>query len=287
MDWLTDGDKNADWHRERLSHIGASEIAAVLGESDFKTAHELFLEKTSQREVFKGNFATEQGQEAEPIIRQIYSEMIGEEISVPPSAGFKEWNVLTASPDGLVGGIPIEIKYLSAKKYEEIKKTGKVPKTYYAQVQQQMLVFGAETAIFIAVSQSIPIENIAADSICVLKVPRDEDFLHALATAAREFWKKVEAKKWIDEEVDHATLCGWLEQIEILKIQTDEIDRRIEVLRDKIKAQVPDKLEVNGWSVKWIDRKGNIDYTKIEALKTMDLELYRKAGTRVLDIRRK
>jgi putative phage-type endonuclease len=284
-DWLDT--TNEKWHEYRLQHIGASEISAILGESDYRSAHDLFLEKTGQKERFKGNFVTEKGQEAEPVIRALYGELIGEEVETPPSAEYKEWTMLTATPDGWFSGAPVEIKYLSGKKYEEVKRTGQVPKTYQAQVQQQMLVFGATEAVFVCVSQSVPVTDIASHDLVVLRVQRDEAYIEKIIREAKAFWNKVQAKKWIDDEVDHATLCSWLEQIETHKIAIEALDKQIEMLRDKVKAQVSDRIELDGWTVRWTERKGNVSYADIPELKSVDLDKYRKAPIRILDIRRK
>lgn len=55
-----------EWHQWRAQGLGASEIAALYGKHPYLTEYQLWLQKTGQAEVFKGNVATEHGQREEP-----------------------------------------------------------------------------------------------------------------------------------------------------------------------------------------------------------------------------
>lgn len=61
----------------RRTGLGGSDIASVLGLSPFRTAFEVWLEKTGQLEPFSGNAATELGSLAESIVADKFAERHG------------------------------------------------------------------------------------------------------------------------------------------------------------------------------------------------------------------
>jgi hypothetical protein len=69
-------------------------------------------------------------------------------------------------------------------------------------------------------------------------------------------------------------------ELESLKATELEIKTRKSVVEGEIKSLAGDKdAIVSGWKVSWVERKGLVDYAKIEALKGVNLESYRKVGS--------
>jgi hypothetical protein len=70
-------------------------------------------------------------------------------------------------------------------------------------------------------------------------------------------------------------------ELESLKATELEIKTRKSVVEGEIKSLAGDKdAIVSGWKVSWVERKGLVDYAKIEALKGINLESYRKVGSK-------
>lgn len=95
---------------DRIGRITGSRIAAVLGESPYKTRDEVMREMVRQHfgaaEEFTGNAATDYGTLMEPVALAMYEEMEcimthgGQDFIVHPFHDF-----LGVSPDGLVGDV--------------------------------------------------------------------------------------------------------------------------------------------------------------------------------------
>jgi len=69
-------------------------------------------------------------------------------------------------------------------------------------------------------------------------------------------------------------------ELAALKATELEIKTRKSVVEDEIKALAGDRdALISGYKVSWVLRKGVVDYAKIEALKGVNLESYRKVGS--------
>lgn len=92
-------------HEKRKKTIGASEIAAVLGLSEYKTPLQVWLEKTGQEAPFSGNEHTRRGQRQESQILDWLEDQLEDEGVVivrdlPPIQ--LEGTIASATPDGVI-----------------------------------------------------------------------------------------------------------------------------------------------------------------------------------------
>lgn len=86
-----------------IGGIGASQGAAAIGVSEYRTPVDEWLVCTGRAEPFKGNEKTEWGHTLEPVIRAKYVERNGVAVYVPPESMWHPdipW--LKATPDGIV-----------------------------------------------------------------------------------------------------------------------------------------------------------------------------------------
>lgn len=141
-----------EWHAYRAEKFNASDAPAMLGLSKYKTRTELLNERktgltpdidSATQKLF------DNGHKFEALARPIAEQIIGEELS--PVTG-SEGN-LSASFDGLtfMGDIVFEHKTLN----DEIRACndiGDLPMMYKVQMQQQLMVSGAEKCLFLATS---------------------------------------------------------------------------------------------------------------------------------------
>ena len=160
-----------EWHAYRRSHFNASDAAAMLGISPYKTRDELLAEYATgiEPEYDEATLARfEEGHRLEEKARAKAEELIGEDLF----AVVGEWDdaekeslPLSASFDGItLDGCAIwEHKTLN----NDLRETKVVPDHYQAQIQQQLLISGAPVAHFHATDgdgneQHIPIAPDAA-----------------------------------------------------------------------------------------------------------------------------
>jgi len=151
---LTQG--SDDWLQFRAQHFPASEAAAMLGISPYKTRDELLREKATGL-VPEVDEATQrrfdEGHRFEALARPIAEEHIGDELY--PCVGVLEGTRLSASFDGLTmdGSIVWEHKTLN-ETLRQLMQPGApqchIPPHYRAQLEQQLLVSDAEKALFMA-----------------------------------------------------------------------------------------------------------------------------------------
>lgn len=143
-----------EWHKHRARHYNASEAAAMLGLSKYQSRADLIREKATglTPDVDAGTQKRfDDGHKFEAQAREWAEEIIGEELY--PVTVAEEINTLplSASLDGLTmaGGIAWEHKTLNAE-LEAALKAGEIPPEYHPQMEQQMLLTGAEKCLFMA-----------------------------------------------------------------------------------------------------------------------------------------
>ena len=149
-----------EWHAYRQSHFNASEAAAMLGMSSYQTRSDLLKVKATglTPEV---NAQTQKrfdaGHEAEASAR-FYAEEIIEQDLYPITASRhvlmgSTLLPLSASYDGATMGEDVvwEHKWLSQYLADNLADgEGAIPPEYHPQLEQQLLVIGAEKALFMA-----------------------------------------------------------------------------------------------------------------------------------------
>ncbi|WP_130931630.1 YqaJ viral recombinase family protein [Pseudomonas sp. Sample_24] len=140
---------SAEWHALRSQHFTASEAPAMMGASKYQTRTDLLtLKKTglapevtpSQQHIFDKGHATE------ALARPLVEAMIGEELY--PVVG-TSGNML-ASMDGatMLGETLFEHKLWNESLVAQVRAEDLSPH-YYWQLEQQLLVSGAERVIFV------------------------------------------------------------------------------------------------------------------------------------------
>lgn len=146
----------AEWHAHRAKHFNASEASAMLGLSPYQSRSDLLKAKatgiTPEVDGAKQRLF-DAGHAAEAAARPIAQEVIGQELF--PITATREVNglPLSASYDGATMGDDIvwEHKLMNATLASSLSR-GVIPEQYHPQLEQQLLVIGAEKALFMATS---------------------------------------------------------------------------------------------------------------------------------------
>lgn len=140
---------SAEWHALRAQHFTASEAPAMMGASKYQTRTDLLtMKKTGiAPEVTQAQqYIFDKGHATEAMARPLVEVMIGEELY--PVVG-TEGNLL-ASMDGatMLGETLFEHKLWNESLVTQVK-AGELDPHYYWQLEQQLLVSGAERVIFV------------------------------------------------------------------------------------------------------------------------------------------
>lgn len=140
---------SAEWHALRAQHFTASEAPAMMGASKYQTRTDLLtMKKTGiAPEVTQAQqYIFDKGHATEAMARPLVEVMIGEELY--PVVG-TEGNLL-ASMDGatMLGETLFEHKLWNESLVTQVKAEDLAPH-YYWQLEQQLLVSGAERVIFV------------------------------------------------------------------------------------------------------------------------------------------
>lgn len=184
---------DADWLRLRLSGIGASEIAAVLGESPWSSPLKLYAVKTGAGEDdLSDRESIYWGHKLEAPIIEAYSERTGRgtrragkllRSTVHPWAmctlDGETWEAANDSD-----AWPFEVKNVAAFKASEWENGP--PAHYYLQIQQQMLVTGTHRSTIAAL--------IGGQWMVWADVPRDETTIKRIVHHGEHFWQRVLAR---------------------------------------------------------------------------------------------
>lgn len=143
---------SAEWLAVRAKHFTASEAPAMMGASKYQTRAELLRQKHTglAAEVDENTQRLfDRGHEAEAAARPIVEEIIGDDLSPMTGALEVEGLPLLASFDGVTQGRDIvwENK-LRNNGLADAVRAGEIGPHYYWQLEQQLLVSGAERAYF-------------------------------------------------------------------------------------------------------------------------------------------
>lgn len=178
----------AEWHEQRRERLGASEVPAILGLSPWKSAYQVWLEKTGRVPPWGGSEATRTGQRLErAVLDQAEADLgtlardvlrVAEGVNCP----------LAATLDGMVieDGIPVEAKTsgIVGPVYGEWGEEGSdvIPQAYLVQVAVQMLCSEAELAHVYAL--------LGGRGIIRYRVMRDEEVIKTIADRCCRWWEK-------------------------------------------------------------------------------------------------
>lgn len=261
-----------EWHAIRKTKITATDASVIMGASHWKTRLQLYNEKLSDEPPMAPNERMQRGLDLEPLARSLFTIQTG--IFVEPVVLVKDWTM--ASLDGMSedGTKIVEIK-CPGEKDHSCALSGKVPDHYYPQLQHQMYVANVQEAYYFSFD--------GVDGV-VLKVTRDEEYIAKMIEEEKAFYECLMNKtpppssetEYIerDDETWKAFALRW-------KLVTDSI-KSLEKEEEQLRLSLvllsgPYNTKGAGISLCQIQRKGNIDYTKIPELNSVNLEAYRKA----------
>lgn len=180
-----------EWLRWRKNGIGGSDVAALLGISKWKSAIELWLDKTGQAEDLDAdNEAMEWGRIMEPVIRSRFEEVTGKKVvEVYAIMQHIDYPFMLADVDGVTvddEGNPAVLEVKTASEFKRSEWEDGIPAYYETQVQHYLCVTGLATA-YIAVL-------IGGNTFRLYEVNADLEVQRMLVALEADFWNKVITK---------------------------------------------------------------------------------------------
>ncbi len=178
------------WLQLRRSGIGASEVAAILGESPWLSAAELYAIKVGASDGDPSLDEAEHvywGAQLEGAILAGYQHRTGRPVqrrNMLLRSAEHPWALCTLDGEtaepGDQPGWPLEIKNIGLSKAHEWEEGP--PRHYYLQLQQQLLVTGADKATAAAL--------IGGQRMVWCDIGRDEIEIRRITRAGRIFWEQ-------------------------------------------------------------------------------------------------
>lgn len=175
----------AEFLARRKKGLGGSDMAAVMGLDPYRTATDVYLEKTTEQPEKTGPHL-DRGNAMEPIIRELYRKETGHNV-FQVSTYEDDWavgnvdGVIWAKGDSRKDGYGIlEIKCPSLGSYQRIKMYG-IPENYQIQMQHYLWLsecWWGEFAIF----------NADKWELTRVRVERDEEIIRHIREHGERFW---------------------------------------------------------------------------------------------------
>ena len=176
---------HADWLRYRTMGIGGSDVSMIAGINPYKSAYQLWLEKTGQTEPAESeNEYTHFGTVLEPVIRREFMERTGLKVRQKHMLLQSEtYPFMLANLDGVVkanGEMCIfEAKTASAYKLDEWQSG--IPPEYMLQVQHYMAVTDTSKAYIAAL--------IGGNHFLYKLIERDNEIISKIIAMEKYFWE--------------------------------------------------------------------------------------------------
>ena len=185
-----------EWHKLRQKGIGGSDIGAIMGLNEYTSPLMIYKQKMGEDNSVHENIFTRKGKDLEGFIRDTYVTPAMKEkgymVEHPEETIINDkYPWLRANIDGIAvpfnlnnKSVIIEIKFVStyARSHWDNDKYDGIPPSYYAQVQEYMLVTGTDEAYVCALFDD-------KWEFKMYNIVRDEVFLQNLYKKSKEFYE--------------------------------------------------------------------------------------------------
>ena len=265
-----------EWHEHRAKYDNASEAAIIMGCAPkyWGTSKRILWE---QKQGLRGsnvdsdNPAIKHGNNLEAAARDCFNKTFG--ANTRPVVGVK--GTYSASLDGhgtdAEGqSIKVEIKCPWKGVDSEVWKlaaSGEIAEYYHWQMVHQSHVVDTEQTFFFV--------YISDDQFLTIPHVSTEKDTAALLAAWESFNASEPEPDFVKMEDEQ--MRAWVNDHKELLKQKANLETKIEQVATSLKDRAGDKNVISfGCKIQTISRKGSVDYKKIDTLKGVDLEQYRK-----------
>lgn len=258
-----------EWEEFRRVRIGASDCPAIMG-AGYISASKLWEQKISGKKSYS-NASMKRGTDLEPVAREIVNKNHGSFYIPLVVESHNGWQM--ASLDGYCPENKrlIEIKCPNEKIFKDFTESGIIPEYYLWQIQHQLCVTNLSECTLVLFNGEICSEKV---------IKRDEAMISQLTEKEYLFYQSLinftplhDALVVRDDEDMKEAVTAY-ELAKAARIEAQELER---ICFDGIIYLANEKNCIcNGKQIKKMFRIGSVDYKKIEALKDIDLNKYRR-----------
>lgn len=279
--------RSPEWHNWRKSRICASDSPTILGLNPYATRYELWLEKLGMGKQKEINEAMQRGIDLEDEAREMLNKKTGWQFK-PACVENIQDPLFAASLDGYYFCDHTDEKYIceikcSGERIHNNVKHGGISEIYYVQVQHQLLITNADCCLFC---------NYHDNDLAIVEIHSDKSIQSRIIDEGKKFWdlvKNFEAPELTSKDyIERSDQAYEQFTYDWKSFQEDKknLQEREESLRERgIKLSQGQNIRGFGVSIQHAIRKGPVDYSKVQILKTINLEEYRKAAIKITTIR--
>lgn len=174
----------------RREFVGASEVAAVCGDSRFAGEHKIWLLKSGRAQPDPDNKDTRWGRLMEPVARFLYEQRFGVEIpELDHTLRHAEHAIIGATPDGIVrdsAGKPVKTVQIKATRSFAVgwgeDGTHDFPAVHYYQLQWEMAAAGVTRCDLVVLIDGERDIRVYPD------IPFDADLFGAMLARVQRWW---------------------------------------------------------------------------------------------------
>lgn len=181
------------WLKYRKQGIGGSDAGAVCGLNPYRTAIQVYYDKTSDSIEDVDNEAMRQGRELEEYVARRFCEASGKKVRRANAMFYDEKNpFMLADVDRMIVGENAGLECKTASPYSEEKwRDDKIPLSYQLQCYHYMSVCNADSW-YIAVL-------IYGRDFKYYRIERDDEVIENLIRIEKEFWNEYVLKQVIPD----------------------------------------------------------------------------------------
>lgn len=172
-----------EWLQLRKSGIGGSDASAILGFNRWKSAFQLYIEKTSETVEEIDNEFVYWGNVLEDIVAQEFAKRTGKKVQrVNRMLRHPNYPFMTANLDRRIVGEKAILECKTTSTYNKDAWDGEdIPAAYICQLQHYLAVTGFDKA-YIAVL-------IGGNTFVWKEVARDDEFIELMIDREKNFWE--------------------------------------------------------------------------------------------------
>ena len=285
------------WLQYRKQGIGGSDAGAVCGLNPYRTAIQVYYDKTSDATEDIDNEAMRQGRELEEYVAKRFCEASGKKVRRSNAMYYDEKNpFMIADVDRMIVGENAGLECKTASPYSEEKwRDDKIPLSYQLQCYHYMSVCNAD-AWYIAVL-------IYGRDFKYYRIERDNEVIENLIRIEKEFWNEYVLKQVIPDpdgsKTADAAIAERFKESKSITIPLTGFDERLErrqeilSLLEKIeteKRQIDQELKLylgdaeiaenEHYRVSWKNfSRSSIDEKRLKAEQPEIYEKYRRETT--------
>lgn len=235
----TAGLEHEKWLLYRKQGIGGSDAGAVCGLNPYRTAIQVYYDKTSDEVEVIDNEAMRQGRELEEYVARRFCEASGKKVRRANAMFYDENHpFMLADVDRMVVGENAGLECKTASPYAEGNwQEGKIPLSYQLQCHHYMSVCNAD-AWYLAVL-------IYGRDFKYYKIDRDEEIIRNLIHMEKNFWNEHVLKRVIPDpdgsKVADAAIAERFKKTESVAIPLNGFDEKLKRRQELL--SLLDKME--------------------------------------------